>query len=1730
MDNNGVQQYYDEIRNRLKNYIKSDYLANSETLLLYAEELLGEQQSDYTRIAREPYIETSASYKKLHNGIMKSAVVPVHIKEFMQKLIEDKLGVFRDPFEHQVTALEQYLKGKDLFVSTGTGSGKTECFIWPILSKCIDEAVQKKESFKQNAVRTLIIYPMNALVSDQLGRFRSIIGSEKFKEYFVNQSQASRIPHMGMYTGRTPYSGENKTSKNKELALAFRERYLVDKTADAKKQAEQRTDIEGLKRINKYPARDGENGLETFIENLEKNRHTPSPFDAELITRFEMQNCPPDILITNYSMLEYMLMRQREADIWNKTRKWLALSDDNKLLIVLDEAHMYRGSAGGEIALLLERLFDRLEITKDKVQFILTTASMPTDAQNDIDNFYSGLTGKAADNYIFIEGNREEIEAATDVSLDIDKLIYVGSKQVSPDEVKSKIIKFAKNVFSVDLDDTITKEEAQEWLYDNLPRYQPFADLNIRCREGAKSYNVLKEELFGQTEKNGQALDTLLSVVSLAEKNGNILFPVRLHMFMRGFQGLYACSNPKCTHAHFSNSEKLHIGKVTSIQKEKCECGGRTYELYNHRKCGALYLKVFFKKTEGLPYWYVFPVKGLNRDTDALNEMLLYIVPDGYEKKRKDYIGSLDPLTGKLYLEKQDDENLLTVIYPDFDTKSKEYSFSVCPKCKKQMALKKPSDFSTKGNIPFYNLTKAQFEMQPARNKELINEGKKVLLFSDSRQNAAKLARDLSKSSDADSFRQAVMLSVLFLNDGNIEVCLSNLYSAFLKICIDNKLTFFSGNSRKLFKEDKAKLDNKISRYSRRNKTEYQAVKDMTFDSYPDEYFEQLLTFFTESPRSFKDIGIGFLAPNDDQLFDMIDDLEADDIRLDQDIVKKILVLLFWDVMDGKAALGQTISDVIRKRLPGRSKAREFGLSDDFENEIDKKFIRKVKEMLDISDENFSKFILKIKEIFFSPNRNARYYLNLSSVKIEISDRESKWYRCNKCGKISPFMLGGNCGACFDCDDITVIEPKDLTRFDFWRTPVLKALNQEADIHTIDTEEHTAQLSHKDNSSDTHSKTEKYEMRFQDVTAGKHGEESIDVLSCTTTMEVGIDIGSLTAVGLRNIPPMRENYQQRAGRAGRKNAGISTVVTFASGGVHDSHYFIHPDEMISGSPRKPWIDRDNAKIKQRHFNMMSLNAFMNTEDMVSFDSISDIGIIEFCDKYGQSFIDYVLENGNQAETTIAEFNKIKEKVLSPNNRSEYINGEEETDAFDVFYKEGFIPSYSFPKNVVNFYVEKSSARNIHSNPEIEYAPERDISIALSEYAPGRFITIDKKTFRSGGIYSNPRPKGYMDNQAEYYFNNKNYFKDIFVCTQCNWFGNIAEELGDGDTCPYCHSEVEKRHMLRPWGFAPCKAEEIPHEDEEEEFTYTEAPYYSYVPNDSDNLSKYKSSKISYTQLPDRKVLTVNMGKKKNGFDVCRCCGGAKVADDDSTGNHHISQPYHSRKLCNHEGKIESNIFLGNEFLTDMFMLDIVYDEDKLVCMRGSYERQIFRSAVTTLHEAIRKAVSLVLDIDYSEISGGWLPRISTEGETHIEMFFYDNLSSGAGYSSLIGSVLEEVLKKAEEILDSCECARSCKNCLDNYYNQRNHEWFDRRLGLQLLNYAVKNEYPDDLDGETQDELIAPLSKLINEDGLTWNGIKYEVVPSLRRKPNDTSDKMYFNSYDLSDWLPNAFYRFTENLD
>ena len=137
--NVSVDQTYKSIRGRLIDYIKSDYLANSELLLNYEEELLEEIEDINRSLCREPYLETSASYLQVDNGLA-LANIDAKVREIIIKLAEKRIGFFKSPFKHQIKALESFCAGEDVFVSTGTGSGKTESFLLPVLRELVQQA------------------------------------------------------------------------------------------------------------------------------------------------------------------------------------------------------------------------------------------------------------------------------------------------------------------------------------------------------------------------------------------------------------------------------------------------------------------------------------------------------------------------------------------------------------------------------------------------------------------------------------------------------------------------------------------------------------------------------------------------------------------------------------------------------------------------------------------------------------------------------------------------------------------------------------------------------------------------------------------------------------------------------------------------------------------------------------------------------------------------------------------------------------------------------------------------------------------------------------------------------------------------------------------------------------------------------------------------------------------------------------------------------------------------------------------------------------------------------------------------------------------------------------------------------------------------------------------------------------------------------------------------------
>ena len=243
---------------------------------------------------------------------------------------------------------------------TGTGSGKTESFLLPIVGKFAKEAQTRPAVFaEQPAMRALIMYPMNALVNDQLGRLRALLGDPRLVQVF--KEWCGRPPRFARYTSRTPYAGVRTTKKDSARLQSF-DSFYVDvlrrtTSGDTVEKEQAVTLLNVLKERGKWPAKPdlatwfGEKGSLGRAEGTgEFIRAVTLPDDSELLTRHEVQLAPPDLLVTNYSMLEYMLMRPIERPIFDKTREWLEQNPEENFLVVLDEAHLYRGAAGAESA------------------------------------------------------------------------------------------------------------------------------------------------------------------------------------------------------------------------------------------------------------------------------------------------------------------------------------------------------------------------------------------------------------------------------------------------------------------------------------------------------------------------------------------------------------------------------------------------------------------------------------------------------------------------------------------------------------------------------------------------------------------------------------------------------------------------------------------------------------------------------------------------------------------------------------------------------------------------------------------------------------------------------------------------------------------------------------------------------------------------------------------------------------------------------------------------------------------------------------------------------------------------------------------------------------------------------------------------------------------------------------------------------------------------------------
>jgi ATP-dependent helicase YprA (DUF1998 family) len=1778
-------------------HIEAQYHLQNERLIKERRGLM-----ENGEVSTEPWVEATPQYKlgKPFSRLNLPDPVVDLLETFYELDENDDMGIYDPPYVHQAKALEAFFDDdKDLIVSTGTGSGKTEIFLYSILGKLAQEADRGK-STEQGGIRSLILYPMNALVADQLARLRLMFGNGDGADEL--ERRFGRRVQFGMYTSRTPYHGKRDPDRNSNQIAPIIDRYIDLKNNERKL-------FDKLKERGRVPAKDLVN-----FRNKGYKRETQfrtQPKDTELFTRHEMHSSQPDgyggtpdVLITNYSMLEYMLLRPIEQPVFENTREWLAQDEENELVLVLDEAHLYRGSQGAEVSLLVRRLLQHLEIPQDRVRFILTSATFGGDVQEVAPEFASDLTTSDESKFDVIEGETIDLPGGEPGNKEIAEALTEIEYQFEADCVRK--VADALDWPSFDPSEEYLNEYVGTHLEDN----SLFKELHEQVGSGTKPLEELSEDLFPDLEEDlaKEATGNLLFLSTEAVKNDSqTLLPTRLHMFLKGLPKLYACVNPGCDGRRVTEPDNDILGRIFTNPRTVCpHCDGRVFELLSHRTCGAPYIKAFRKRgSNGRTFLWTE-----GEEVDDLEEIhILVEEPRTDDDPQNDGVPltvttrsrQLDITTGHLVRDAKasEEDQFIKVWVPGEEQEPSDpswpWSWVRCPACGIDEGQRKPGgetqvmDLQTRGELIFANLIREMFSFQPPDEdkSDLPNKGKKILTFSDGRQKAARLARDLQQNVEHDSFREVITDVVNIYNE---ILSMDRLFAAFIVYCWDHQISFFDdedeftgGGGYQGSRSHLQQIQNRVEVLkedygfdSAYDIVDNELAREELTTSLPRKYKATLLRLLGDDNYSIHATLVGYLRPTT-EVMDRIKDRNP---GIDPDLLDQVTVEALRHACEERA-YGPDFSDRDRRN----SRSRGWGPSNEgvSRNEIIPDHVReKLKD--EITDDQWDDVISSFRRPrepprLFSP-LDGQFVVNpeAATLKLALGD---DWYQCQGCNRFWITPLGGMCpyeGCEGDMELLPGDDPHMQALKSLFRDPPRQVVKGERDPFTLRSEEHSAQLSAKDYR-EPFSKTERYELLFQDILMGDQFEQPIDVLSCTTTMEVGIDIGSLTGVAMRTVPPRPENYEQRSGRAGRRGAGLSTILTFADNSPHESHYFNNPDEMIGAEASEPIIYAGNEKIAERHINASLMERFFDPSEIdpeaAVFESLgSSQAFFEDNGEYTLSdFEDWLDSEVFVTDSGVAQ----RLGQLLPKELGEGRSGDWETEFVkdtaeefthrlrklrdDTDWEQGqdsadeellntlidsaLFPTFSFPIDLANFVVKELDDNDI---PKTKYEMSRDLKQALSTYIPGRQIVVDKKTYTSYGVYfrfaNDPvnRASGVEWEDLDW----------LNFCPVCLSVYDDSENMArQGERCHFCNEPLESRQMFQPPGFAPkFNPGQGPEEGEEYEeeriyatpakFPIPPAPTRIEESEDSKEIGHSKAEKFANEDL-----LVANLGPDNEGFEVCTQCG-AVDREGNLPGNHERPYPQDIRvdqewpTRCS--GETRRTTF-GYEFRSDLTTLRVPIESP----LRFAPDEAWFDSAAKSLSEALVLGASRAIDVEARELKGGYrtLPRFrsdSPEVQGYLEFFLFDTTPGGAGFAAKTWSDYRSVMEGAYDILTHAdtesECTSSCHSCLHTYQNRHLHSQLNRNLGRVLLHYAKEGELPE-LDDtrvsriidqfERTLHLIDPSLEIEHHAGTdrVWtlrnesSEITFGVRSSLRgSRANDRLDlDEDISAYDLDQNLP-----------
>lgn len=1497
---------------------------------------------DYTNWARQNLV----SYE---NELMKKGKEFMGNQEYAQKhflgIMDEHLFPHdRTLYAHQMTAFTENLeKNKDIVVTAGTGSGKSECFIIPSLVNLLQE---NDEELEKPGIRVLIIYPMNALINSQMKRLQAWLGIQ-------NPSRPS--VRFGFYNSKLP-----ETKKRQKC----------------------------------------------YREIIKPYCYWP---ESQIISRDEMRENPPHILVTNYSMLEYSLIRPSDYPLFSSENKKLRA-------IVLDEAHSYSGSLAADISMLIRRLLARIETESKGISFFATSATIgdPSSDQSDaLANFAAGLFSKTSDNISIIPGIKHQDKIDGERYMPIAKIkgMLASLSEIISDtqfseqnsEKEDKLKESFENSEKLrNLFKGLSSEEKNSLYNSSYPSEVLWFVLSRIPELMAVRETIIKEPLYldeiGEDFKlTSEESGVLMLAASLAKRRGDLLplIPVKLHLTVNGPNGLYICVNQSCP----TLKEGGFVHYIHKNPFSECPvCHKKDIaELVTCKYCGQTYAAFIYNDGEiELPNWSG-PLEGLN----------LVRIED---------------------LEEQNAE--IT-------------QWNICDKCSRNArgVIKETDDLSpdTESEIPenpgfigyfFQNFYASDYLIQPAlldylydcldplfvEDRNLLpGEGRRILTFTDNRQKAARLAcrtewthenflirkllyealkECLEKKKElrviANQFSSDSLLRFFFTNEAlkksetiaEIFKLASeqsyervHLRENFIALSLNPDKNIFSESITNSVidkvKEIAGKIKSKSVSYDEyvdflsdsRNREKllqfkglFEKIKNCDWEKIrKDLYKEDYEIFFRTIAEAL--IIKEFSRPPS-SIHPTLETLGL--VKVEYSIDYKNFNELLGDVFD-KSDLTELLYlflDMLRKRgiLNVKSVREEllYGyLLEAFSNKYQGAALRPQSGKLFsfIPRRGTNSFYDLLSKIFHEQRKDVNE--KLSDIWIFLQDRsgvfEKSEFEKEICFKIKPeklkFSLPQKVYFCENCGQITMRNVYSLCP-----DPACRGIIKEIDIEFIrerkyvverlfemnllglSAVEHTAQIES--------SKLEENENSFS--------EGKTNLLSSSTTMELGIDIGGLTAVYLTNTPPSSSNYLQRAGRAGRRMDGTSVVLTNAGHRPLDRQLFKNPKYFFERKPHPPYFSLESLKIIIRHLNSFLLSRFF-LRGGFKFDNsvIRSYGTLDFFmsgdsqnPEIPADMFCIFLNKGTDVKTVsllknlkkdgAAEFipdqdifrdlskktEELKNEYLSAKRiLSEQIEelgeGEEyrirleyqlerlkKTPLVEFLIKNQIMPHYGFPIDLLklnssNIKRKKTKREIIENVKKTELRLERTLTLALIEYAPGASIIADKRKIASRGLMFNNFG---LDGVRREEDRNKKYY----ICLNCsNLFVLEEHELRDHGECPVCGYPLlsrrregcpenpfeenintnKLRDLMVPRGFACDYYENQPYAKGIEKIKYNTTIKAQIKEGGKKFSTHYREKCLETRHMDDGTIITLLEGTGKNKFGFAICRACGRVKEE-----------------------------------------------------------------------------------------------------------------------------------------------------------------------------------------------------------------------------------------------------------